>query len=183
VQDYGFLFLVVDPGALLPGNPFAAVGFPSASNATPGGNASPVSAASNSSPHISDAVPMSNDRPLGRRKAEHYRVGAESRPGCAGRHDVRRAAGGVHTDESGIDDPFEVMGVAPAEIAVVDADRRDPGLSCLGDRDFGTDTLTANEFAVSAVRPLSSGYSEAGLAGAPAGQCRSTGAVGEGDRH
>jgi LDH2 family malate/lactate/ureidoglycolate dehydrogenase len=24
VQDYGFLFLVVDPGALLPGNPFAA---------------------------------------------------------------------------------------------------------------------------------------------------------------
>ena len=24
VQDYGFLFLVVDPGGLLPGNPFAA---------------------------------------------------------------------------------------------------------------------------------------------------------------
>jgi hypothetical protein len=24
VQDYGFLFLVVDPGAMLPGNPFAA---------------------------------------------------------------------------------------------------------------------------------------------------------------
>ena len=24
VQDYGFLFLVVDPGTLLPGNPFAA---------------------------------------------------------------------------------------------------------------------------------------------------------------
>jgi len=35
------------------------VGFPSASKATPGGNASPVSAASNTSPHINDAVPMS----------------------------------------------------------------------------------------------------------------------------
>jgi hypothetical protein len=34
-------------------------GFPSASKATPGGNASPVSAASNTSPHINDAVPMS----------------------------------------------------------------------------------------------------------------------------
>ena len=35
------------------------VGFPSASKATPGGNASPVSAASNTSPQINDAVPMS----------------------------------------------------------------------------------------------------------------------------
>ena len=54
-----------------------------------------------------------------------------------GRHDVRRAAGGVKTDKSGIDDTFEVIGVAPAEIAVVDADRRDPGLFRLGNRDFG----------------------------------------------
>jgi len=37
VQDYGFLFLVVDPGALLPGNPFAAqmAGLVKAIQATP----------------------------------------------------------------------------------------------------------------------------------------------------
>jgi hypothetical protein len=35
------------------------VGFLSASNARPGGTASPVSTASNTSPHINDDVPMS----------------------------------------------------------------------------------------------------------------------------
>ena len=50
---------------------------------------------------------------------------------------MRRAAGGVQADKSRIDDAFEVIGVAPAEIAVVDADGRDPGLFCLGNRDFG----------------------------------------------
>ena len=108
------------------------VGFPSTWNATPGGNASPVSAASNTSPHISDAVPMSKMT-----GPEGYRVGAESRAGCAGRHDVRRATGGVQADKSGIDDAFEVIGVAPAEIAAVDADGRGPGLFRLGNRDFG----------------------------------------------
>ena len=34
----------------------------------------------------------------------------------------------MKTDKSGIDDTFEVIGVAPAEIAVVDADRGDPAL-------------------------------------------------------
>ena len=48
-----------------------------------------------------------------------------------------RAAGGMQANKSGIDDAFEVIGVAPAEIAVVDADRRDPGLFRLGNRDFG----------------------------------------------
>ena len=43
----------------------------------------------------------------------------------------------MQADKSGIDDAFEVIGVAPAEIAVVDADRRDPGLFRLGNRDFG----------------------------------------------
>ena len=72
--------------------------------------------------------------PVGRRKAEGYRVGAESWAGCAGRHDVWRAASGMQANKSGIDDAFEVVGVAPAEIAVVDADRRDPGITVL---DFG----------------------------------------------
>ena len=49
---------------------------------------------------------------------------------------MRRAAGGVQADKSGIDDAFEVIGVAPAEITVIDADRRDPGLFRLGNRDF-----------------------------------------------
>jgi hypothetical protein len=80
------------------------VGFPPASNARSGDNASPVSAASNTSPHISDAVPMSKmTGPSAAWKAEGYRVGPKSRAGCAGRHDVRRAAGGVQTDKSGID--------------------------------------------------------------------------------
>jgi len=70
-------------------------------------------------------------------KAEGYRVGPKSRAGCAGRHDVRRAAGGVQTDKSGIDDAFEIIGVAPAEIAVVDADRGHPALFRFGNRDFG----------------------------------------------
>jgi len=43
----------------------------------------------------------------------------------------------VKTDKSGIDDTFEVIGVAPAEIAVVDADRGDPALFRFGNRDFG----------------------------------------------
>jgi hypothetical protein len=43
----------------------------------------------------------------------------------------------MQANKSGIDDAFEVIGVAPAEIAVVDADRRDPGLFRLGNRDFG----------------------------------------------
>ena len=43
----------------------------------------------------------------------------------------------MQTDKSEIDDAFEVIGVAPAEIAVVDVDRRDPGLFRLGNRDFG----------------------------------------------
>ena len=50
---------------------------------------------------------------------------------------MRRAAGGVQADKPGIDDAFEVIGVAPAEIAVVDADRRDPGLFRLGNCDLG----------------------------------------------
>jgi len=40
----------------------------------------------------------------------------------------------MQANKSGIDDAFEVIGVAPAEIAVVDADRRDPGITVL---DFG----------------------------------------------
>jgi hypothetical protein len=75
--------------------------------------------------------------PVGRRKAEGYRVGAQSRAGCAGRYDVRRAAGCVKADKSGIDDEFEIIGVAPAEIAVVDADRGHPALFRFGNRDFG----------------------------------------------
>jgi len=51
---------------------------------------------------------------------------------------VRRAAGGVKADKSGMDDEFEVIGVASAEIAVVDADRRDSALFRFGYRDFGT---------------------------------------------
>jgi len=43
----------------------------------------------------------------------------------------------VQADKSGIDDAFEVIGAAPAEIAVVDADGRDPDLFRLGNRDFG----------------------------------------------
>ncbi len=54
-----------------------------------------------------------------------------------GHRKVRRATGGVQADKSGIDDAFEVIGVAPAQIAVVDADGRDPGLFRLGNRDFG----------------------------------------------
>jgi len=50
---------------------------------------------------------------------------------------VRRAVGGVKSDKYRIDDAFEVIGVAPAEIAVVDADRGDPGLFRLGNRDLG----------------------------------------------
>ena len=50
---------------------------------------------------------------------------------------MRRAAGGVQADKSGINDAFEVIGVAPAEIAVVDADCREPGVFRLGNRDFG----------------------------------------------
>jgi len=88
-------------------------------------------------PHQRSRTDVENDRPIGRRKAEGYRVCAESRAGCAGRYDVRRAAGGVQADKSGIDDAFEVIGVASAEIAIVDADRRDPGLFRLGNRDFG----------------------------------------------
>jgi hypothetical protein len=114
------------------------VGFPSASNAAPGGNASLVSAASNTSPHISDAVPMSKmTGPSIDGKTEGYWVRAEGRVGGAGWQNVRRAAGAVQADKSGIDDAFEVIGGAPAEIAVVDANRRDPGLSRLGDRYFG----------------------------------------------
>src|SRR3984893_1044303 len=50
---------------------------------------------------------------------------------------MRRAAGGVQADKSGIDDAFEVIRVAPAKIAVVDADRGDPALFGFGNRDFG----------------------------------------------
>jgi hypothetical protein len=43
----------------------------------------------------------------GRRRAtEGYRVGANGRADCAGRQEVRRAAGGVQADKSGIDDAF-----------------------------------------------------------------------------
>ena len=50
---------------------------------------------------------------------------------------MRRAAGGVQADKSGCDDAFQVIGVPPAEIAVVDADRGDPALFGFGNRDFG----------------------------------------------
>ena len=43
----------------------------------------------------------------------------------------------MKADKSGIDDAFEVIGVAPAEIAVVDADRGHPALFRFGNRDFG----------------------------------------------
>jgi hypothetical protein len=40
-------------------------------------------------------------------------------------------------DKPGIDDAFEVIGVASAEIAVEDADRGHPALFRFGNRDFG----------------------------------------------
>ena len=43
----------------------------------------------------------------------------------------------MKADKSGIDDAFEIIGVAPAEIAVVDADRGHPALFRFGNRDFG----------------------------------------------
>ena len=49
---------------------------------------------------------------------------------------MRRAAGGVQADKSRIDDAFEVISVAAAEMAVVDADRGNPALFRLGNRDF-----------------------------------------------
>ena len=58
-------------------------------------------------PHQRCRTDVENDRPIGRRKADGDRVGAQSRTGCAGRHDVRRAAGGVQADKAGIDDAFE----------------------------------------------------------------------------
>jgi hypothetical protein len=50
---------------------------------------------------------------------------------------MRRSACGVKADKSGTDDAFEVIGFAPAEIAVVDADSGEAGLFCFGNRDFG----------------------------------------------
>ena len=88
-------------------------------------------------PHQRGGADIEDHRTLGRRKAEGDRIGAERRAGRAGRHDVRRARCGVQPDKSGLDDAFEVIGVAAAEIAVVDADRRDAALFCLGDSDLG----------------------------------------------
>jgi hypothetical protein len=50
---------------------------------------------------------------------------------------VRRAAGGMQADKSGIEDACEVISVAPAELTIVGADRRDPALHRFGSRDFG----------------------------------------------
>src|SRR3954452_594886 len=43
----------------------------------------------------------------------------------------------MQPNQSGLDDAFEIIGVAAAEIAVVDADRGDAALFRLGDRDLG----------------------------------------------
>ncbi len=88
-------------------------------------------------PHQGCGADVKNDRPVSRRETERDRIGAESRASCARRYDVRRATGGMEADEAGVDDAFEVIGIAPAEIAVVDADGGDPALFRLGDRDFG----------------------------------------------
>ena len=63
--------------------------------------------------HQRSRADIEDDRPVVRMKTEGYRIGAESWPGCAGRHNVRRAASGVQTDKPGIDDAFEIIGVAP----------------------------------------------------------------------
>jgi hypothetical protein len=62
-------------------------------------------------PHLGVELPL--DAFFGSGQKRVFRRGtkgfAESWAGCAGRHDVWRAAGGMQANKSGIDDAFEVI--------------------------------------------------------------------------
>ncbi len=70
---------------------------------------------------------VDDDRSVGRRKTDAIRVRTQCRPHAARRHDIRLTAGEMHGDKSRIDDLFDIIGVAAAVIAVIDADNSKSG--------------------------------------------------------
>jgi hypothetical protein len=72
------------------------------------------------------------------RQRERERIGAEEPLLRARRHHEWCRAHRVNTDKPGAGDPFQIVGVAPAEPAVVRADQGDAVRGRLFDCDFGT---------------------------------------------